>query len=117
MAKRPGGSKRSKPKDIALIVDRTEDREGFQVLRRRGEDQPIELGTLRPLRDGKPIEGEVVSLRPREDHPFVCDVHTELDARRATAAGPAQVASDDYRKGWDTIWGDQRAVRSSAKLN
>ena len=114
MAKRSEGSRRSrKLRDVAMIVDRTEDNEGFQILRRRGEDAPVEIGTMRPLREGKPIDGEVVSLRQRRDLPFLYDVKTELDAepRRATSDGPAQVATDRYRKGWDAIWG-RRALPS-----
>jgi hypothetical protein len=114
MAKRSraGGAKARKPKDVALILDRTEDREGFHVLRRRSEEAPVELGTVRPLQEGKPIDGEVVSLRQREDVPFAFDVKTELpDTRRATSAGPPQVASDEYRRGWEAIWGQGTAVQ------
>lgn len=101
--------------DIALVFDRTEDREGFHVLRRRAEDQPVELGTIRPLREGEPIDGEVVSLKPRKDAPFVCDVKVQIDTRRPTADGPAQVASEAYRAGWDAIFSGHPA--STEKLN
>lgn len=121
MAKRSEGSKRSrKLRDVAMIVDRTEDNEGFQILRRRGEDAPVEVGTLRPLREGKPLdEGEVVRLRQRRDLPFLFDVKTELaleaEPRRGTSDGPAQVATADYRRGWDAIWG--RRPRGDSKPN
>ena len=118
MAKRSEGSRRSrKLRDVAMIVDRTEDNQGFQILRRRHQDGPVELGTMRPLREGKPIDGEVVSLRQRRDLPFLYDVKTELETepRRGTTDGPAQVASDDYRRGWDAIWG--RRALPSAKPN
>jgi len=119
MAKRSEGSRRSrKIRDVAMIVDRTEDNEGFQILRRRNESAPVEIGTMRPLREGKPIDGEVVSLRQRRDLPFLYDVKSELpdDSRRATTDGPAQVATKEYRKGWDAIWGRRRAL-SGAKPN
>jgi hypothetical protein len=101
--------KSPRPKDVALVLDRTEDQEGYQILRRRGE-APVELGTLRPLKEGRQIEGEVVSLKPREDVPFIYDVKTELEdpqpeRRRLTSDGPAQVATAEYRRGWDAIWG------------
>jgi hypothetical protein len=120
MAKRSEGSKRSrKIRDVAMIVDRTEDNEGFQILRRRSEDAPVELGTMRPLREGKPIDGEVVSLRQRRDLPFLYDVKTEMadESRRATSDGPAQVATKEYRKGWDAIWGRRQLSSGSAKPN
>src|SRR5438094_4165232 len=112
MAKRPArprGKRRSAPpKDIALILQPTEDNEGFQVLRRRGPDGPVEVGTMRPLREGRPLDGagEVVTLRPRNELPFLYDVKVELaETPRLTSAGPAQVASEGYRRGWDAIWG------------
>jgi len=120
MAKRSEGSKRApKPRDVALIVDRTEDHEGFQILRQRSADRSVEVGTLRPLREGKPIDGEVVTLKPRRDLPFVYDVKVELaqpESRRATSDGPVQVASDEYRRGWDAIWGRRRPA-AGHKLN
>jgi hypothetical protein len=122
MAKKSGPRpRRARSRDIALIVDRTEDQEGFQVLRRRGDDRPVELGAIRPLKEGKPIDGEVVSLRPRKDVPFAFDVKTELEVpaaeppARATSDGPAQVANRAYRDGWDAIWGKRRPP--SARLN
>ena len=101
--------------DVALVLDRAEDREEYRVLRRRAADSTVEMGTLRPLREGRPIDGEVISLRAREDLPFVYDVKTELAdphaaERRPTSDGPPQVATDEYRRGWDAIWGAARAA-------
>jgi hypothetical protein len=121
MAKRSETAKRSrKIRDVAMIVDRTDDNEGFQILRRRGEEGPVEMGTMRPLREGKPIDGEVVTLRQRRDLPFLYDVKTQLpdpEPRRATSDGPAQVATEDYRRGWDAIWGRRSLPARDAKLN
>lgn len=85
------------------------DEQGLHILRRRSEDAPIEAAVLQPLAEGRPITGEVVSLRPRRDLPFLFDAKTEVEApigatERATN-GPAQVASNSYRSGWDAIWG------------
>lgn len=65
----------------------------------------MEIGTLKPLREGKPIDGEVISLRQREDVPFLFDVKVELESRRGASIGPPQVATEEYRRGWDAIWG------------
>lgn len=110
MAKRSGGQKR-KPKlsDIALVFDQTDDRQGYQILRRRAEDRPFEIGTIRPLEEGKPIEGEVVTMRRRKDIPVLFDVEVQLPETRR-ADGPAQVATEDYRRGWDAIWGRPQRV-------
>jgi hypothetical protein len=100
--------------DVALIHGVTPDG-GFQILRAR--DNRVELGAIRPLREGVPISGEVVKLRPRENCPVLCDVEVQLEApqqpndRQVSTAeastartGPAQVATDEYRKNWDAIW-------------
>ena len=99
--------------DVALVHRVTPDG-AVHVIRRRGDQ--LEAGALQPLREGVPIQGEVVSLRPRESFPLLCDVEvlytpppatastTKPAARPARRKGPAQVATDDYRDNWDSIW-------------
>ncbi|MEB2311012.1 MAG: hypothetical protein OZ921_10260 [Sorangiineae bacterium] len=96
--------------DAVIVHGRTDDGKGLRVLRLR-EDR-VETGAVLPLEDGKPIQGEVVRLRPRAELPLVCDVESVLPApaaaREVPAAaarkGPAQVSSDRYRANWDAIW-------------
>jgi len=91
--------------DVALVFGKNAD--GVHILRRRDENSPVEAGLLQPLVEGRPISGELVSMKRREDMPFLYDVKSELpesEAPRATH-GPSQVATDSYRKGWDAIWG------------
>src|SRR6187399_328183 len=101
--------------DVALIHGVTPDGEGLEILRARGDR--LELGAIRPLREGAPITGEVVTLRPRANFPALCDVESHFkpaeaasDRQEPAAAavvqrtGPAQVATDEYRRNWDAIW-------------
>lgn len=92
--------------DVVVLGRALPDREAVSVLRVR--DGRAELGALQPLRHGKPIQGELVTLTPRPELPIVCDVKVELsvpDAVKEPARhGPAQVASDRYRANWDAIW-------------
>jgi len=92
----------------------------LRVIRNRGGR--IEAGAIHPIREGVPIHGEVVSLKPRPDCPVLCDVEVKYAPARpqadadysprapaplaATARrkGPAQVATDTYRDNWDSIW-------------
>jgi hypothetical protein len=98
-------------KDVAAVCGK--DERGLHILRRREEDGPIEAGIVQPLEEGKPISGEVISMRRREDVPFLFDVTTEVATPSAeSTSGPAQVATDSYRRGWDAIWG--RRQRSTA---
>ena len=103
-----------------LIHGRTKDGSGLGVLRAR--DERLEIGTMRPLEEGKPIHGEVVKLTPRPEMPLLFDAETqyaapsgELPAKAdagveanestsVTGVGPPQVASEAYRKNWDAIW-------------
>jgi hypothetical protein len=95
--------------DVVLVYGRSEDGKEYGVLRQRGSE--IEAGTMRPLDEGKPIHGEVVRLKPRQESPVLFDVEVAHDARLSTGR-PAKVASEQYRKGWESIWAKGRRNRS-----
>lgn len=96
--------------DVALVCGVSEDGQGVDIIRKRGER--LETGTVRRLQQGKPIHGEVVRLRPREKTPLICDIEVELPAASRAApgagSGPAQVATESYRKNWDVVYGRSR---------
>jgi hypothetical protein len=103
--------------DVALVHRVTPDGT-VHVIRRRGDQ--LEAGALAPVREGVPIQGEVLSLRPRENCPLLCDVDVLYTPPAAPSPkpapqqaaprpaqrrkGPAQVATDVYRDNWDSIW-------------
>lgn len=104
--------------DVALVHHVAPDG-AVHIIRRRGNQ--LEAGALQPLREGVPIQGEVLSLRPRENFPMLCDVDVLYTPPPAAAAskpsdrgrpehrkGPAQVATDDYRDNWDSIWATKK---------
>jgi hypothetical protein len=96
--------------DVALVCGVSGDGQGVDIIRKRGDR--IETGTVRRLEQGKPIHGEVVRLRQRENTPLVYDVEVQVPAPAQSAptpsSGPAQVATDNYRRNWDAIYGRQR---------
>ena len=99
----------SKGSDVALLAGPTTDGKGVTVL--RAKQGQLQAGEVRPLEAGKPIVGEVVSLKPRQAAPLVCDVETHVPApathslaKPGTRSGPPQVASDTYRQNWDLIY-------------
>lgn len=102
-------------KDVAIVFDRTEDRQGLRILRRRSDRHAPEIGEVHPLREGKPITGEVISLRPRRDIQWLYDVKTELPEPTEDRAlsGPAQVATRAYRRGWEAVFGGGTAAASA----
>jgi hypothetical protein len=111
MTKRDKAEESKSSQDVALIHGVTDDGD-LKILRQR-EDR-LELGAIRPLREGVPISGEVVRLTPRKECPLICDVTTELKAPPSPAdsapapslghKGPARVTNDRYRTNWDQIW-------------
>jgi hypothetical protein len=121
----PSGELAAKSSDVVLIHGVTPDGQGLEVLRKRNER--LEMGALRPVRQGAPIHGELVKVKPRPEFPLLCDIETELPKPAALAdvagrteetpihKGPAQVASDNYRKNWDLIW--NRPNKDSERLN
>ena len=98
-----------KSDDLVFVYGKSDDGESYDVLRRRGEG--IEAGQVRPLDEGKPIHGEVVRLKPREDSPALFDVEVHHDGRVSTGR-PAKVASDRYRRGWESIWAEKPSKHS-----
>jgi hypothetical protein len=108
-ARRPSRARKAKAaeRDVALVFGRSDDGD-LHVLRRRAETGNVEAGLVRPLREGHAITGEVVSLAPREDSPFLYDVETDQELSAPAPrpqGGPPQVATNEYRRGWDAIWG------------
>jgi hypothetical protein len=91
-------------KDVVVLGPPTADGDGIHVLRAR--DERLEAGELRALEEGKPIAGELVSLEPRKDDPRVCDVRASWrpPASALKKPGPAQVASQAYRDGWEAVF-------------
>lgn len=105
---------KSSPKeDVVLLGPPTADGGGVHVLRAR--EERLEAGELRPVEQGKPLQGEIVSLAPRKDNPRICDVKDSYETG-AKAKGPAQVATKAYRDNWDEVFA-QRPAPSSRDLN
>lgn len=105
-----------KPKDaeedVALVLGASENAERLAVLRKRGER--VEPAVLWKAEEGKPLHGELVRLEAREDAPLLFDVETIHPAPAEPArSGPAQVASDAYREGWDRLFAKRRPSRTA----
>jgi len=111
---------KKRKKDLALVYGPADDGEGFKVLRKRVQSDNLETGVIRPLKQGRAIHGEVVQMKQRPESPLVFDMETDAElsspppndsvreSRDGGRNGPAQVATDKYRQGWDGIWGSRR---------
>jgi len=95
--------------DVVLVGGPTEKGDGVRVLRAR--ENAIELGELRSVKEGEAIKGDLVRLKKRQEHARLFDVEVVLpkdEPKPASArahAGPAQVASDAYRRNWESVFG------------
>jgi hypothetical protein len=117
-------------RDVALIGGPTERGDGMQIVRLR--EGQVEVGEIRSAQEGKPILGESVRLHARADHPRLFDVEvvargplagkprddaaetaTTTSSGEKAAKGPAKVATEAYRTGWDAIFGAPRPRRGS----
>jgi hypothetical protein len=101
-------------RDIVFVHGKSA-RGGYHVIRQR--DQKIEIGEMTTVREGQPILGELVKLQPLKQHErlFACETIAKSPVR--SEPGPAQVASEDYRKGWDAIFGASRSLGDPSQLN
>ncbi len=90
---------------------------------RHRPDHSIETGLAQPLKDGVPIQGDSVlkltssgvpgyyeveecyTLKASTEGPQVSEAPTEKLAK-----GPAKVNSDQYKAGWDRIFGTTTTV-------
>lgn len=94
------------PEDLVILLG--EDDEGnLKGIRKKGET--LSVGDFRPMEEGKPIQGELLSLKPRQDAPHICDVDVLYEppapASTGERKGPPKVATDEYRSGWERIFG------------
>jgi hypothetical protein len=93
-----------RPTDVLYVHGPTENGDGFRVIRQR--EERLEIGELRTLREGRPLSGELVKLSPRTESDRLFDVNVlYATEKRSDCGGPAQVATDKYRRNWDTIFG------------
>lgn len=108
--------------DIAILQGPTEDGLGARVV--RVKDGTVSAGEVRPAREGEPLDQrELVRLTPVQEQLPICEVEV-LHAPEPPAAGaagkaspgPAQVATDTYRKNWSAVFGAKRK-RSDYSVN
>jgi hypothetical protein len=79
----------------------------------------LEAGEVRPLKEGRPIQGggQVVRLAPRSGTAHLYDVNVQYEAPltkvsadvAAPTAGPPQVATTAYRESWERTFGPRHA--------
>jgi hypothetical protein len=102
------------PLDVVLPHAPTEDGGGVKVVRLKEREHTVdvELGEVRGLVEGRPIQPstEVVRLKPRADGQAL-DVEVVLPRQmqpgEAPHKGPAQIATDAYRRNWEAIFCDE----------
>lgn len=106
--------------DVILIHGVDPQRRELHVVRSKGGE--VGLGIVRPVEEGRPIDGDLVRLKPHKDMPLLCDVEEVLSVPKPPAPagpphpGPACVSTDAYRRGWEQVFGP-RADTDPAEVN
>lgn len=75
--------------------------DGRTIVSRHRPDHSVGMATIRPAREGSPMAPgeEIVTTRQRDDGSVeVVDSYAHCAQPRS---GPAQVATKDYRAGWE----------------
>lgn len=88
--------------------------DGARLSVRHKADHTNEYALTRPLREGENIAGARVVFGRTEGN--VMHITDELDLRggaaTATGSGPPQVATEEYRDGWDRIFGARKVAQA-----
>lgn len=87
--------------DFAIPLGPSDDG-GLRVIRHHS-DHTVSSGTFRMIEEGKPVHGEIVEARAREEGGF-----SLKSVYKPESAGPAKVNSPAFKDGWDRIWEKKR---------
>jgi hypothetical protein len=82
--------------------------DGSRVGVRHTKNHEIQTGILTPIKDGQPLGQGVscLSLSRREDGAFSVDeLYDSRSPATESTPGPAMVNSEQYKKGWDLVFG------------
>ena len=71
---------------------------------RHSEDHAVEVGKFVEVPDGTAIPEDVTLLHKRDGEDVYDVVGTPSEMR---SSGPARVASNSYRSGWDAVFGSK----------
>jgi hypothetical protein len=96
--------------DVALLYAPTDDGAGARFV--RAHEGELQTGEVRPLAEGRSLCGqELVRMRPRAELPMLFDVEVIHPAERTgrDTVGPAQVASEQYRRNWEDTFAPHKA--------
>lgn len=79
--------------------------DGSHAYVRHTAEHEIEVGSLRPHRDGEPLGSNSFHLEERRDGEYA--IKPVFDSGHK---GPAKVVTDAYRSNWDSIFGNKQPV-------
>jgi hypothetical protein len=67
----------------------------------RDDGKEVRYGFVKKIEEGKPLVNcEIVKLSPREEENTY-----NIESECIIGSGPSQIATEEYRQGWDNIWG------------
>lgn len=93
--------------DRVLLLNDQDGRVSY--VRERGDG--LEVGAACIMTEGQPLQPseELVSLTSQEGSPWMSvNDSYKMETGSAERSGPAQVATAQYRDGWDVLWGQKK---------
>jgi hypothetical protein len=93
------------PGEDQLVIGGAPDESGHVPYVRHTADHEIEAGVMRPVQEGEAIDENSFRLEHRSGPIYAVKPVSEGDRK-----GPAKVASDAFRSGWDNIFGKRQPV-------
>lgn len=95
-------------RDKVVLLESLGNRETKAVMVK--EDGTQEVGLVRAMEEGKPIHGdEIMTLSPTT-HPLVYGVNERISLKNGGSKGPPKVATREYRKNYDQIFGSPESL-------
>lgn len=103
-------------RDVALIGPVKDGKASALRFKDRGDGKvEVEQGAIVPLKDGETPMGDVIALTPDEGHAPFYKVEVVAESPVKSHPGPANVATEAYRKGWErTFRGHKTDLDDSA---
>lgn len=97
-----GEPKNQENKEDFVLLGKEVSEDTCQVLHCKPSTGTAELGYLSKLKDGQPLDGDIVKLSEREGPGYRMEY-----VYRHSSKGPSKVNSEKYKDGWENIWGDK----------
>ncbi len=83
---------------------------GMHPFVRHCSDCSTETGFVKRVQEGEPLYDGAMLLEPRPEEPGAFNVRGTYRSGQSDRSGPPKVTTNEYRDGWDRIFGSTPTV-------